>query len=141
MLALLFCHCNEQLVRTLWEQVRLCVSLSSAACPEEEACYTGCTGTRLVSFAILDGFRGLGFKKGAEWHERLNLFLMKHNSCVFHILEMTAIVDNLKVKQQHVNVATLQLSNTAAAVTLHHQALLCEEVYSLSTNTLSIGLP
>ena len=64
----------------------------------------GLRGTRPVSLAILDGFRFNGetvwVDKEADWHVQLNTFLMKHNSCVLHTLDIATIVD--KVKQQHV---------------------------------------
>ena len=38
--------------------------------------------------------------KGAEWHEQLNSFLIKHNLSVFHKLHVEAIIDRAKL--QHV---------------------------------------
>ena len=65
---------------------------------------------------ILDGFRFNGetvrVDKGAEWHEQLDSFFMKHNSCAFHKLDIAAVVALLKVKQQHVE----QYSSNATVV-------------------------
>ena len=48
----------------------------------------GLKDTRLVSLAMMDGFTFSGgiarVDKGAEWHEQLNSFLLKHNLSVFH---------------------------------------------------------
>ena len=41
-----------------------------------------------------------GVDKGAEWHEQLNSFLLKHNLSVFHKHDVGAIIDI--AKQQHV---------------------------------------
>ena len=41
-----------------------------------------------------------GVDKGAEWHEQLNSFLIKHNLSVFHKLHVDAIIDRAKL--QHV---------------------------------------
>ena len=64
----------------------------------------GLDNTRLVSLAMMDGFTfndGIaGVDKGAEWHEQLNVFLMKHNLSVFHKLDVETIID--RAKQQHV---------------------------------------
>ena len=38
--------------------------------------------------------------KGAEWHEQLNSFFMKHNLSVSHKLHVEAIIDRAKL--QHV---------------------------------------
>ena len=53
---------------------------------------------------------------------------MKHKLCVFqmHKLDITANVDKVDVEQH--------------SSKIHHLALLCAEVYSLNTNTLSIYL-
>ena len=42
----------------------------------------------------------VGVDKGAEWHEQLNSFLMKHNLPVFHKLHVEDIID--RAKQQHI---------------------------------------
>ena len=42
----------------------------------------------------------VGVDEGAEWHEQLNPFLMKHNLSVFHQLHVEAIIDRAKL--QHV---------------------------------------
>ena len=48
----------------------------------------GLKDTRLVSLAMMDGFTFSGgiarVDKGAEWHEQLKSFLLKHNLSVFH---------------------------------------------------------
>ena len=63
----------------------------------------GLDDTRLVSLAMMDGLtfsdRTVGVNKGAEWHEKLNSFLMKHNLSVLHKLDVEAIID--RAKQQH----------------------------------------
>ena len=41
-----------------------------------------------------------GLDKGAEWHEQLSSFLMKHDLSVFHKLHVEAIIDRAKL--QHV---------------------------------------
>ena len=50
--------------------------------------------------------------KGAEWHEQLNSFPMKHNLSVFHKLHVEAMID--RAKQQHVE----QFSSNSAASSL-----------------------
>ena len=64
----------------------------------------GLDDTRLVSLAMMDGLTfsagTAGVDKGAEWHEQLNPFLMKHNLSVFHQLHVEAIIDRAKL--QHV---------------------------------------
>ena len=42
----------------------------------------------------------VGVDKGAEWHEQLDSFLMKHNLSVFHKLHVEDIID--RAKQRHV---------------------------------------
>ena len=53
---------------------------------------------------MMDGLtfsdRTVGVDKGAEWHEQLNSFLMKHNLSVLHKLDVEAIID--RAKQQHI---------------------------------------
>ena len=55
----------------------------------------GLDDTRLVSLAMMDGLMfsagTAGVDKGADWHEQLNSFLMKHNLSVFHKLHVEAI--------------------------------------------------
>ena len=64
----------------------------------------GLDDTRLVSLAMMDGLTfsagTAGVDKGAEWHEQLNSFLIKHNLSVFHKLHVEAIIDRAKL--QHV---------------------------------------
>ena len=64
----------------------------------------GLDDTQLVSLAMMDGLTfsagTAGADKGAEWHEQLNSFLMKHNLSVFHKLCVEAIIDSAKL--QHI---------------------------------------
>ena len=57
-----------------------------------------------ISLAMMDGLTfsagTVGVDKGAEWHEQLNSFLMKHNLSIFHKLHVEASID--RAKQQHV---------------------------------------
>ena len=66
----------------------------------------GLDGTRLVSLAMMDGLtfsdRTVGVDKGAEWYEQLNSFLMKHNLSVLHKVDVEAIIDRSRAKQQQV---------------------------------------
>ena len=73
--------------------------------------------------------RTVGVDKGAEWHEQLNSFLMKHNLSVLH---------KLMLKQLLTQPSSSTLSNSA--VTVHHLALLYTGLYSLSTSMLSTCL-
>ena len=93
---------------------------------------------------MLDGFRINGetvwVDKGAEWHEllQLNLFLMKHDSCALHKTDIAAIVGSSMLSNKAVTAAAVT-ATVAVSVTLHHLAL-CTQLYSPSTNTLSICL-
>ena len=90
----------------------------------------GLDDTRLVSLAVMDRFMfsgGIaGVDKGAEWHEQLNSFSMKHNLSVF---------TNLTLEVLLTEPSSSTLSNSA--VTVHHLALLYTRLYSLSTDLLS----
>ena len=70
-----------------------------------------------------------GVDKGAEWHEQLNSFLMKHNLSVLHNFDIEAI-----------NTEPSCSTSSNSAVTVHHLALLYIGLYSLSTDTLSTCL-
>ena len=93
----------------------------------------GLDDTWLVSHVMMDGFTfsagTVGVDKGAEWHQQLNLFSMKHNLSVLH---------KLHVKQLLTEPSCSLLSNSA--VTVHHLALLYMGLYSLSTDMLSTCL-
>ena len=41
--------------------------------------------------------RTVGVDKGAEWHEQLNSFLMKHSLSVLHKLDVEAIIDRANI--------------------------------------------
>ena len=93
----------------------------------------GLNDTRLISLTMMDGLTfsagTVGVDKGAEWHEQLNSFLMKHNLSVFNKLHVEAIID--RAKQQHYE----QFSSNSTAL-----ALLYIGLYSLSTDMLSTSL-
>ena len=69
-----------------------------------------------------------GVDKGAEWHEQLNSFLIKHNLSVFHFM----------LKQLLTEPSCSTLSNSV--VTVHPLALLYIGLYSLNTDMLSTCL-
>ena len=77
---------------------------------------SGLDDSRLVSLAMMDGFMfsgGIaGVDKGTEWHEQLNLFLMKHNFG-FHKIDI-ATID--RAKQQHVEQFSSNSTSTSLAV-------------------------
>ena len=76
-------------------------------------CYT-CN----VSLAMMDGLTfsagTAGVDKGAEWHEQLNSFLIKHNLSVFHKLHVEAIIDRAKL--QHVE--QFSSNSTSSSITV-----------------------
>ena len=76
----------------------------------------GLNDTRLISLTMMDGLTfsagTVGVDKGAEWHEQLNSFLMKHNLSVFNKLHVEAIID--RAKQQHYE----QFSSNSTALAL-----------------------
>ena len=84
-----------------------------------------------ISLAMMDGLTfsagTVGVDKGAEWHEKLNSFLMKHNLSVFHKLHGEAIID--RAKQQHDE----QFSSNSTPSSLI-------VLYNLSTDMLSTCL-
>ena len=89
----------------------------------------GLDDTRLVSLAMMDGFTfsgGVaGVDKGAEWHEQLNSFLMKHNLSIFHKLDVAAIID--RAKQQHVE----QFSSNSTSSLVVYKTLQPEYTYAV----------
>ena len=96
----------------------------------------GLDDTRLVSLAMMDGLTfsagTAGVDEGAEWHEQLNSFLIKHNLSVFHKLHVEAIIDRAKL--QHVEQFS---SNSTSCSIIVYRTLQPEHRYAEYLSSVS----
>ena len=104
-------HLIQSATKTLSKAVYLRLWYSMALGYETGAQQTQITetqqtvaGSKHTQPYLMDGLmfsdRTVGVDKGAEWHEQLNSFLMKHNLSFLHKLDVEAIID--RAKQQYV---------------------------------------